>query len=170
MNDFSQAVLGETDQLIDLHTSEENREIALAMARQCDRSIIIASHSLDPLIYDHEEFVAVVKAMVLASRYAKVRILLHEPETTLRHGHRLLELALKLSSFFEIRVPHPQHQDFNEAWFIADATGYIRRQFANRYEGKANFAGAAGARLLLQQFDLMWELARPDPNLRRLHL
>jgi hypothetical protein len=170
MNEHFEASLGETDRLIDVETSQHNRELALAMALQCDRSLAIVSRVLDPPIYDHEDFVAAVKAMLLGSRYAQVRILLGDPETTLRHGHRLLELGLKLSSYIEIRAPHTQHQDFSESWFIADATGYIRRQFANRYEGEANFSGAAQARIMLQQFDAMWEPARPDPNLRRLHI
>jgi hypothetical protein len=168
MNYRYQGTLGETDRLIDVETSEHNRELAVDMARQCDRTLVIASRVLDPLIYDHEEFVAAVKAMILGSRYAQVRILLSEPETTLRHGHRLVELALKLSSYIEIRAPHPQYQDFSESWFIADATGYIRRQFADRYEGSANYAGAAEARLMLHQFESMWEIGSPDPNLRRL--
>lgn len=162
--------LGESAGEVTIESSGQSAETALAMARQCQRELDIASRHLDPLVYDNEAFVEAVKALVLSSRYARVRILILVPEPVVKQGHRLLTLAMKLSSFIELRTPAPEDQDFNQAMLIADRTGYIYQQLSDRYDGLADFSGRARAGELLRSFDLVWEKAVPDPNLRRLHL
>lgn len=164
------AALGESAAEITLESSEQIGALVLAMARQCQRELDIASRQLDPAVYDSTAFVDAVKDLVLGSRYARVRILINLPEVVIKQGHRLVTLAMKLSSFIEIRVPAPEDQDFNQALLIADRTGYIHQQLSDRYEGSADFSNRARAGELARAFDLLWEKAAPDPNLRRLHI
>ena len=164
------STLGASAAEIMLESSEQVRAVALAMAGQCQRELDITSRQLDPAVYDNEAFVEAIKALVLGSRYARVRILIHSPDLVIKQGHRLVSLALKLTSFIDIRTPAPADQDFNQAMLIADRTGYIHQQLSDRYEGIADFSNRARAGELLRTFDLLWEKAVPDPNLRRLHL
>jgi len=162
--------LGVSGDEIALESSAQMRAIALAMARQCQGELDIASRQLDPAVYDTDAFVEAVKKLVLGSRYARVRILINSPEIVIKQGHRLVALALKLTSFIDIRTPAPEDQDSNQAMFIADRTGYIHQQLSDRYEGSADFSNRGRAGELLRSFDLLWEKAAPDPNLRRLHI
>lgn len=170
MENPEQPRLGADAGEITLHTSGQMRETALAMARQCQGMLDIASRQLDPAVYDTDAFVGAVKTLVLGSRYARVRILISDPDAVVKQGHRLIALALKLTSFIEIRTPAPEDREFNQAMLIADRTGYIYQQLADRYEGLGDFSDRGRAGELLRSFDLLWEKAVPDPNLRRLHI
>jgi hypothetical protein len=79
-------------------------------------------------------------------------------------------LAQRLPTFIQIRVPAPQFRDFNPAFLVADETGFLHRQFSDRYEGSASFFAPATARELLRVFEPIWETAEPDPNLRALRI
>ncbi len=162
--------LGTSDREISVATSLEQRALCAAMASQCRRSLEIMSRRLDPPLYDTAEFAEALKQLAIRHRKARVRILVMDPEPIIRQGHRLLELAGRLSSFIELRVPSPEHQNCNEAFMIADGVGYIYRPLADRYDGKANFHHPAAARELTQRFDEIWEIAQLDPNLRKMVL
>jgi hypothetical protein len=79
-------------------------------------------------------------------------------------------LALRVSSYMEIRRPGPDHQGFNEAMLIADQIGVIHRMQSDRYEGIANFHNPLRANRLSESFEAMWQNAEPDPHFRRLML
>jgi len=159
--------LGDTDDTIMLEKSEEHTLASLMMAQQSNRTIEILSRTLDQVIYNTPEFAEAVKRLVLKSKYVKVRILVQEPMAVVKRGHRLLDLAMHLSSYIEIRVPSQEHASFNESMFIADTTGYIHRINPDRYEGKLNFNDKRTSRLLLQQFDQIWDKSRSDSNFKR---
>lgn len=170
MNRIEERILGETDEKLEIGTSEENREVATQMVQQCRRHLDIISRSLDPAVYDTPEFSEAVKDLALRSRFSKIRIVIIDVDAMLHRGHRLLNLAQRLTTFIEMRTPGPDHLGFNEAMLIADSTGVIHRQLSDRYDGIANFNDKSLAGQLLQQFDEIWEKATIDSNLRRLYL
>ena len=53
---------------------------------------------------------------------------------------------------------------------VADEIAYIHRENGERYEGTSNFKDRRHAYILLKQFAEMWELATPDPDLRKMIL
>ena len=167
MYKFESHFLGKDDEDILIDSSEESIIATLRMAQQAIRTIDIISRPLDPVIYDTEGFVEAVKQMVIKTKKSRVRVLVHEPVQILKHGHQLLDLSLQLSSFIEIRVPGPEHEPINESLFVADRTGYIYRRDCERYEGKLNFKDKRASRLLIHEFEAIWEKSRPDLNLRR---
>ncbi len=85
-------------------------------------------------------------------------------------GHRLLELASRLSSFITIRKPSRDYKHFNEAMLLADNNTYIHRRLADRYDGIANHDDIRGATNLKGRFKEIWERAETDGNFRRLHI
>ncbi len=161
-------VLGETRTLLRLSGSGDHRELAIQMAAQCRHGIDIVSRHLDPAVYDDQAFVTTVKAMVLKHTRSRVRILVLNTTPVVQRGHRLLELAIQLSSFIELRTPAPEHREFNEAILVADQLGFIYRPLSDRYAGHASFCDRKTARRLTQRFDEVWQHAVPDPSLRRL--
>jgi len=62
------------------------------------------------------------------------------------------------------------HREFNEAWLVADATGYVYRPMSDRFEATVDFNDRHQASQLVARFNEIWERAQPDPNQRRLSL
>jgi len=170
MPDPGTLVLGETDQAFRTERAEDLRAVMLALAQQGRRTIDIATRHLDPPLLDREDFVDAVKTVALGSKYAEIRILLLDPGPVVSRGHRLLQLAQRLSSFIQLRVPSPEHKEFNEAWLVVDKRGYAHRRFSDRFEATVNFNDPRLASQLGNRFDEIWQRATPAPNLRRLHL
>ncbi|NNE39272.1 MAG: hypothetical protein HKN08_13285 [Gammaproteobacteria bacterium] len=163
-NDFK---LGETEDEIEIESSEDNISATNAMVIQASRKIDIISRKLDPVIYDTPEFIEAIKQLILKSSRAKVRVLVFEPEQIVKRGHRLVSLSMDMSSYITINVPNKEHAAFNESLLIADAAGYIYRKESERFEGKVNFNDKRASRFLIHEFDQMWEKSRSDPYLRR---
>ncbi len=170
MSEAPARVLGVSDERLDIDAGTTLAAVSLAMAAQCSRELDIVSRHLDPAIYDDDDFVAAVKRLALGSRRARIRLLVTDSRPLLARGHRLLDLAARLSSFIELRVPAPQHKDFNEAMLLADKQGYIHRRHADRFDGNANFSDRRTCAALSERFEEMWERGAPDPNFRRLHI
>ncbi|MCP5144674.1 MAG: acyltransferase [Gammaproteobacteria bacterium] len=168
--DLDEATLGADDQEFKLDERDAVRDVALAMVSQCKRTLDIVSRHLDPPLFDTAEFAEAVRALALASRYSRIRIVVCDPQPLIKRGHRLVELANRLPTFISLRKPGLTHRQFNEAWLLADSTGYLRRRLADLYETTGSFNARREVRNLMQQFDELWEQGEPDPNLRRLHL
>jgi hypothetical protein len=121
-------------------------------------------------IYDHQDLADALSRLARSHRYAEVRILVQDSEPVVKKGHRLIELAYRLSSMISIRNPDEEHAHVNEALFIADGVGFIKRTMADRFEGVASFNSPLQARELADHFNDIWTRSKPDPQLRRLHI
>jgi hypothetical protein len=168
MPDFNEYKLGDSDKLITLDSREDNQLVVTAMARQCTRTVDIISRLLDPPIFDSTDFIDAIRQLIIKNRKPKIRVIVFDPDTIVKHGHRLINLAGDISSFIEIRKAHYQHKDYNECLFIADNIGYVHRNDAERYEANVNFKDPRQSKYLMKEFDEMWEMATQDPNLRRM--
>ena len=160
--------LGETLAPLEVTTLEEAAAVALALARQAGRTLDIVSRQMDPRLFDTAEFAEAVTQLVLRSRRAQVRVLVQDVEPVLRDGHRLVVLSQRLPSVLQIRVPAEEYRTFNQAFVVADGTGYLHRSLADRFEGTASFHAPARARELLRAFQPIWDTAEPDPSFRTL--
>lgn len=167
MQDYSEYHLGTTNVPVQLEHVDQHRLATQHMVQQCHRTIHIISRDLDPAVYDLPEFCSALTQVLLEHRRMKVRILVHDGQTIVRNGHKLLAVAQRLSSFVEIRKPGPDHKDFNGGMFIGDGVGFITRRTSDRYVGQMNFNDRREARTLLDEFDEMWAKSTLDPNLRR---
>ncbi|MBM4227350.1 MAG: hypothetical protein FJ164_06350 [Gammaproteobacteria bacterium] len=161
---------GGPDTALSLADAEAVRETSLALVRRARRSVDIFSRHLDPMIYDTAEFVEGLRALIVGSRRARVRVLLREVAPVVAQGHRLIELAQRLSSYIEIRVPALEHQDTADAWLVVDGCHYLHRRSGERHEATAAFDDARRARQLTLRFEEIWARAQPDLNFKRLHL
>ena len=171
MHNFADYKLGESsDEVLKIETRQENADATLELVKQCKLKLAIISKELDPYVYDQLDFVEALKNLAISGRNVEIRILVFEPELIVRRGHKVLDLAGKISSYIELLKPSPEYKSFNETVLIADETGYLFRENADRYKGKVNFNSRRESKCMLEVFNDMWETAKPDPNLRRMHI
>ena len=166
MNELDNLVLGQTDEPVELQSSTDNCEAAIAMIRQTQRSLIIFSRDLDAKIFDDAQLVGVVKDLVLNSRHSRIRIMTRDISRIVSQGHRLVDLYRRVPSYMDIRLPAKEHDNHNSAFVVADRTGVVFRSHADRYEGVANFNDQRMAEELSKIFDTMWEAGSHHPDLR----
>ena len=155
---------------IPLERSAEHYAMALDMLRSTRRSVHIFSRRLDGKLYDTREFAETLAQLASRQPRVRFRILLQEVDPLIKYGHRLIELARRLTTAIEIRAVHPDYRHYNEAFMVFDERRIIHRTLADRYEGIANDNDPDLARKLLDFFTEVWEVSQVDPNLRRLHL
>lgn len=155
---------------IKLEGIEDFRHYCLRFTAGASRTLEILSYDLDAALYDQQSFLAAVKDLCLRSQFNKVRILLQNNEQVQRHGHRLVELARRLSSSIEIRHPHPDHIDHQENFLVVDRSAYIKWRWSNRYRGAANHNDRLQAQRLSDLFNEIWQRSQSDSELRRLYL
>ncbi len=167
---FEDYKLGEINNAIQIDSKKENYSACLSLAEQAGHTLEIISRDLDPQIFDQPDFIQAIKNLALKSRRSRIRILIFEVQSIIRRGHRLIELASQLSSFIEIRKPANEFKDYNEGLLLADNTAYVQKKNADRYEAKLNFSDKRQSKMLLKEFEEMWETAKPDPNLRRMSI
>jgi len=168
--DFTRFELGRPHEPVEVDTSDAVRDAAIALVAQARREVAIMSRHLDAVIYDNADFGAAVRQFVLRNRGTRVRILVKDADRPRREGHRLVDLAQTLSSFVEIRVPAHEFHGYNAAFLVADQIGAVYRSMADRFEATVTFGDRKAAGELIRQYDEMWESARGDPGLRRMHL
>jgi hypothetical protein len=170
MGDAMNYSLDDDKEDIELTGAEDNRQLAVALAQRAQREILIASYDLDARIYSNQEFVDALSAFVRSHRNAHVHILVWKNGQAVKHGHRLIELAQRLSSRIKIHDPDPVHAEFIESYMVVDGIAYFRRPLADRFEGIANFHAPIIARELKDQFNTMWERSTPSSEFRRLKI
>lgn len=167
---LDQYKLGESETLLELNDAEEHHAVALEMIRQAKREVYIMSYDLDPRVLSHDDIVDALSRFVRQGRQAHAHILVQQSNPVVKHGHRLIPLAHRLTSSIRLNRPGYEHRDFTEAFMVVDGVGIIKRQIADRFEGVASFKSPIEGRDLRALFLSMWEKSEPDPQLRRLQI
>lgn len=156
--------------ILKLGDVEQNRIASTALTKHARYYLDIISHDLDRKIYDNEAFKNAVKDLAISNPKARIRLLINNSDAIIAHGHRLVELARRLTSFIDIRIQGDNFKEFNEAWLIVDAKAWIRRPFADQYAAEVDYSAARQLRETCTTFDTMWNEASHDPNLRCLSI
>lgn len=167
---IDQQVLGQENEPFKLNTREDFRAACVQMASQSRNQIDIFTNDLDPALYDQKAFIQSVKWLCLNSRTLVIRILLKDNTGIQKKGHRLIELAQKLTSKISIHRPLPDHIEIMANYMIVDKTGYILRNRHQYYDGVAEFNNRLFCKKLSEQFNQAWEQSEEDIALRHLHL
>ncbi|TAL90446.1 MAG: hypothetical protein EPN69_12490 [Rhodanobacter sp.] len=99
-----------------------------------------------------------LRRIATSGRSALIRILLHDPQATLRNDHRLIALAQRLPSSIQIRVPVDEVDlTWASACLLNDVGGYLFLPEAERPRGRAARSHRANAVPLQQHFDEVWD-------------
>jgi predicted GNAT family N-acyltransferase len=144
--------------------------LALELALTARRSLSIYSQQLDREVFDNPEMVSAITALARRSRDSDVRILINDPRPMIKQGHRLLELARRLSSTVHIRVIE-EHPELPEATFmLRDNDGTVYKPDERRQTGFYEPDSRAAAQSHIEKFDDLWRWGRVDSGLRLLRL
>lgn len=151
-------------------TPDEARRHALAMLQQAKRCLCIFSTDLEPWLYQHSSVQQACTRLLLSHPRNQLRILVADPARAVRDGHRLLQLARRLTSNVHIRKMNPDHPTTSGVYLIADNCGLLDRPKADQYVGYALYRDLARVRVRQAEFDKAWEHGLSDANLRSLLL
>lgn len=168
--ELDQHLLGVNRELVSLRTREHQRDTALHMLEQATRSLYLFTNDLDANLYNTEAFIEALKNLAIAGPNTKIYILLQDPKDVILNGHRIVELARRVSSHILIHRANEEDQKRIDNFMLVDQVGFIRRSHPNRYEGIACYHNPAEVRKYLKYFSEAWERSHAEPELRRLHL
>ncbi len=170
MADFKKLVLGEHDQDVELSTSQDNADATHALISQARRSIDIYTHELDPKVYNQSRCVEALKSFILNNTSARIRILIRNPDRTIKSEHRLINLARHLSSYIAIRVVHEDYTSLTDVFLLVDQRGILHLLQGDRYDGRCNFNNPRQAVRLNHRFSEIWNHSTEIADFRYIHI
>lgn len=143
----------------------------LQLLRDARHQLAIRLPMLDNQSYASAEELDELRRVATSGRGALIRIVLHDPESALRNDHRLISLAQRLSSAFQIRVPEDEVDlTWCSACLLNDVGGYLFLPLAERPQGRAARRDRASAAPLQQHFDEVWDRSERASVLQALDL
>jgi hypothetical protein len=162
--------LGQTSLEFEVERLTEASAVAHALADQARRTLLVYTEDLEPAIYDESPFLDAVSRLARAHSQSRIWILIHDARKVVQHGHRLIEIARRLSSAIQLRRPAPQYRNYHESFLLADSCGYLHRPITTRYEGTANFHDPGKVADFEKYFMEVWERSEPDEEIKRLYI
>lgn len=124
---------------------------------KANRSLAILTPNLEPEIYEHDDFLVTLKRFVLAKSFARVRVLITEPEKAMKPGNQLVQMGQRLSSYIEFRNLDEELKPDIRAYCIADGDAVVYRADHRTGDGMVAQKSPEIARLYLHEFDDMWQ-------------
>lgn len=122
-------------------------------------ALSLMSVSLEQQLYGTEAFGNAMRNFILQHRRARLRVLLHEPQSAVKDCGRLVELGRSLSSRVEFREVPPEHQKLPQEYFVADETAVLFRSSPDQLESKYYADAPMVARSHLRDFEAIWQRA-----------
>lgn len=135
----------------------ELRDTIIDIVSHAKRSLSILTPDLEPEIYEHDDFLVVLKRFVLAKSFARVRVLITAPERAIKNGNQLVEMGQRLSSYIEMRNLSQALRPESRAYCISDADAVLYRADYATGEGMAAQQAPEIAKLYLTEFDEIWQ-------------
>jgi len=135
----------------------EMRAAIVDVVTQARRSLVILTPNLEPEFYEHVDFLDALKRFVLARTYARVRVLITQPERTMKSGNQFVQVGQRLSSYIKFRNLASELRPVNEAWCIADASALVYRADYASGEGIVDTHAPEIAKRYLEQFEKLWK-------------
>ena len=170
MIDLTSQTLGETNEHIEVGLREDLRQLILSMSQQAKHRILIFSHSLEHDLFDTDELYEAIKTLAIGSQRTHIHIIVQDTKPMTGKGHRLLELARRITSHMKIKVTAREHENIIENFIIFDDSAYIIQNNPEQFEAYGNFYEPSKTRQLSEQFDELWARGIIDSSLRRLSL
>jgi len=155
----------------DLFTGETQARDALikglAAAR---RELIIFSHLLDPLYFDHDTTSRAISTFTRRAANTRTRILIQSNDLIVGRSHRLPALSRRLSSKCSIRILDKDYEAPESCHVAWDQTGFWLLPDWREAQGSLHLNAMVATRRLFQDFETLWAHAHDDPELRELRI
>ncbi|MEK1938782.1 MAG: histone acetyltransferase HPA2 [Pseudomonas sp.] len=149
---------------------EQAQAHALALLQQAQRSLCIYTPDLERWLYHHSSVQDACTQFLLANPKNRLRILLNDPSSAVKEGHRLLQLSRRLSSNLHIRKLNPSYTNDEIAYLLADTGGLLMRPKLEQIAGYALYNDPGQVRVMQNKFDQAWDVSVSDLDLRSLLL
>lgn len=135
------------------------------------REVLLLSKTLDPAIYNNEPFYQAVLDFARQDRNAQVKILVKDIQPVVEQGHRILNLARRLSSKVEIRKLLIKPEKDSITYLIGDRKCLLYMHEDQVYNGFVNYEAAQESKSLADEFSYLWDKHSVlDPSLRTMLL
>jgi predicted GNAT family N-acyltransferase len=156
---------------VNVESREQGAAESLTLIGEARRDLCVYSRDLDPALFESDAALEALKRVAISGRGASIRIIIQDPRLVVARGHRLIELAQRLSSVFALRTPvNDDDLQYPSAFLLNDASGYYFRVLGTRFEGESvNYSPGRHAQLL-EYFNQVWERSEPSEDLRQLNL
>ncbi len=155
-------------ELVRLEHMDDLRQFSLDLVKSAKRSVVIYSEDLDFWLYDNEEFANALMALIHSSQFATVRLLVRDTRALKEKGHRLLTLCHHANEHASIRKITAANNTKQPAYLIVDDKGLLFRPDSGALAGIGYMDYRGRVKTLLSDFDIMWNVAYPDHNLRQM--
>lgn len=155
-------------QRLSAERASELRDATLAVLGGARHEVCIYSRDLEPSLYEDAAVLEALRKLALSGRRAQVRILIQDTGRVARDGHRLVDLAQRLSSIVQLRRVSHEDATYPSAYVLTDGGGYLFRTFGDRYEAVGDVCYPPRRDELKRLFDEVWERAESPQELRRL--
>lgn len=157
------------------HTAElhDHEGVAAAVDRLAGRArsrIELQTPDLEPRYFDREAFVQQLERFCLDHRDARVRLLVGDPLAAVRRSRRLLPLARRLTSYFELRRLSPARARSPRSLLIVDDRHAVYRPNADRPGGVIIEDDPARVQPLADELAAAYADSEPDTEFRGLSL
>jgi len=167
----SQPSLGNNPLTLELDSRVLCSETIISLISQATRSIAIFSQNLEYTLYHHSKVSEAIKTLIRRNRKAQVRIICKDSRSASQHGHCLINLAQRFSTFIEIRKPNTKEiNQFQQSWLIIDDVGFCHIKNIERFVGTASFNQPLAVKESLDYFNHAWENSEIDQQTRPLSL
>jgi hypothetical protein len=140
-----------------LSDKTEFRTSIVEITSRAHRGLAILTPDLEPESYDHDEFLDALKRFVLARTFARIRVLITQPERAMKSGNRFVQMGRRLNSYIEFRSLKDSLRPRDDAFCIADAHGIVYRARIDSFEGMVDTYAPAVAGKYLETFDDLWQ-------------
>ncbi|WP_028079551.1 hypothetical protein [Solimonas soli] len=130
----------------------------------------VLSYELDRRLWNDPGIVELLRSFVLRSPRAELRILVNRPQLAAQRGHRLVELARRLSSRIHIRELGEERRNLVEEFAIADEYALLHKKRHDDLETWWYPHAPLDARQQRRRFDAWWEESGPARELGELRL
>jgi len=137
---------------------------------QAGQRIWLYDRLLEHDLYDRHRFRELISALARRHRLSEVRLLIHDDKPLVKRRHTLVELMRRLPSRMELRLVNEDYPVEDQPFILADREGVVYRHDFYKSEGFAKFSDSGRVKLLSENFQRMWDAARPSLELRELPL
>lgn len=150
----------------------EDRLVALldSVVGQAGQRIWLYDRLLSHDLYDRHRFRDLISTLARRHRLSDVRLLIHDDKPLVKRRHQLVELMRRLPSRMELRLVNTDYPVADQPFALVDREGVVYRHNFDKPEGFATFADGGRVKLLSEDFQRMWDAARPSVELRELPL
>jgi len=134
------------------------------------REVRIYSPLLDHTLFEDDRVLQALSAFARSGPPTTLRVLIHSSNLVVSRGHRLIELARRLTSKIQIRLVTAELCDDQRCFVIADQRAFFLMPDHHEYQGFSDQYDPVQSTQLADRFDYLWQRAELDPELRSLSI